>query len=158
MKYLVATLALLAAAAAATGIACYRLSCNPELHAAAAKGDAMAWLRTDFHLDDRQFAAIRQLHDSYSGTCDEHCRRIQEVTRVRKALLAGGADLASVAAADSRLRELRAICEAAIARHVRQVAAIMSPEDGRRYLAIVLPKIATFDHAAPPDLHLDHST
>ncbi len=158
MKYLLATLGLLVAAAGATGIACYLLGSEPGLHAAARKGDPMAWLRTDFHLDDRQFAAIRQLHDGYAGACDEHCRRIQEATRQRRALSSGGADPAALQAADRRLTELREICETAIARHVRQVAAIMSPEDGRRYLAIVLPKIAHFDHTAAPDLHLEHST
>jgi hypothetical protein len=31
----------------------------------------------------------------------------------------------------------------------------MSPQDGQRYLALVLPKIADFDHQAAPDLHLN---
>ncbi len=157
MKYLLATLGIVLAAAAATGFVCYRLSCEPALHAAAKKGDAMEWLRTDFHLDDRQFAAIRELHDRYSGDCDEHCRRIQEASRLKKALVAGGADRAAVEEADRRMKELREICETAIARHVRQVAAIMSPGEGRRYLAIVLPKIANFDHMAAPDLNLSHT-
>jgi hypothetical protein len=155
MKYLFATLGLLLAAAVATGVICYRMSCNPELHAVIKKGDAMEWLRTDFHLDRQQFAAIRQLHDSYAGTCGEHCRRIQEAARVKQALLAGGASDAELQAANQRLQELRLVCETAIARHVHQVATLMSPQDGQRYLALVLPKIADFDHQAAPDLHLN---
>jgi hypothetical protein len=31
----------------------------------------------------------------------------------------------------------------------------MAPEQGRRYLALVLPKIADFDHRAAPDLGLN---
>lgn len=155
MKYLPATIAVLALAAAATGFVCYRLSCDRALHAAAAKGDAMAWLRTDFHLTNEQFAAIRQLHESYTGICAEHCRLIQEAAKARNALkTAGGSDLA---AAERKLEELRTICETAIARHVRQVAALMSPADGERYLGLVLPKIASFDHTAAPDLHLNHT-
>ena len=155
MKYLFATLGLLLTAAVATGVICYRMSCNPELHAVIKKGDAMEWLRTDFHLDGQQFAAIRQLHDSYAGTCDEHCRHIQEAARAKKALLAGGASAAELQAANQHLQELRLVCETAIARHVHQVAALMSPQDGQRYLALVLPKIADFDHQAAPDLHLN---
>jgi len=135
------------------------MSCNPPLHAAMAKGDAMAWLRMDFHLTDAQFAAIRELHESYAGSCEEHCRMIQEATRARNALKAAqGADAAATAAAEQKIQELRANCETAITRHVKQVAALMSPTDGQRYLDLVLPKIADFDHRAVPDLHLNHSS
>lgn len=158
MKYLLATLGLLLAAAVATGVVCYRMSCDPALHAVAKKGDAMEWLRADFHLNQQQFVAIRQLHDGYSGTCGEHCRRIQEASKAKKALIAGGASAVEVQAADRKLQELRMVCETAIARHVRQVAALMSPQDGQRYLALVLPKIADFDHQAAPDLHLGHNS
>jgi hypothetical protein len=117
----------------------------------------MEWLQTDFHLDDRQFAAIRRLHDDYCGTCEEHCRRIQEATRLRKSLADAGAKPEAIAAASGQIEELRATCETALTVHLKQVAALMSPEDGRRYLSLVLPKVATFDHRAAPDLHLDHS-
>jgi hypothetical protein len=153
MKYLLGTLAVLVLAAAATGVVCYRLSCDPAVHNAAARGDAMAWLRADFHLDDRQFAEIKRLHDAYAPSCEEHCRLIQEATKAREALKAGDP---AAAAAERKLQERRLVCENAIAAHVRQVAALMSPADGRRYLALVLPKIADFDHRVAPDLHLNH--
>lgn len=159
MKYLTRTLAVLVLLAAATGIVCYRMSYDPTLHAAATKHDALEWLRADFHLTDAQFAAIRDLHNSYAGTCEEHCRMIQEATQARNALKAAqGADSAATLAAEQKIQELRAHCETAITRHVRQVAAQMSPEDGARYLALVLPKIADFDHQAAPDLRLNHSS
>ena len=74
---------------------------------------------------------------------------------MKQALLAGGASDAELQAANQRLQELRLVCETAIARHVHQVATLMSPQDGQRYLALVLPKIADFDHQAAPDLHLN---
>ena len=157
MKYLLSTLGIIVVAAMATGAVFYRVSSEPALHAAASKGDAMGWLRADFHLSDAQFEAIRRLHDGYSGTCAEHCRRIQEANRKTKALLAAGADPAAVAAANRELQELRTTCETAITRHVRQVAAMMSPGDGQRYLALVLPKISNFDHQAAPDLQLNRT-
>jgi hypothetical protein len=155
MRNLLRTLAVLALVAAVTGLVCYRLNADPVLHAAAAKGDALTWLRTDFHLDDAQFDAIKKLHEAYAPSCAEHCRMIREAAQARAALTA--ADPAAVAAAERKLQELRTVCETAIARHVRQVAAEMSPADGARYLALVLPKIADFDHQVPPDLRLNHT-
>ncbi len=157
MRFLLASAALIALLAAATGFAGYRLCCDPALHAAATRGDTMEWLRTDFHLTGEQLAAVRRMHEAYAGTCGEHCRMIQEATRVRDALAAAHGDAAAVAAADSRVREMRAVCEGALTAHVRRVAALMSPEDGRRYLALVLPRIAHFDHMAAPDLRLNPS-
>ena len=159
MKYLTRTLAVLVLLAAATGFVCYRMSCNPSLHAAMVKGDPMEWLRVDFHLTDAQFAAIRNLHESYAGTCEEHCRMIKEATKARNALkAASGADATALLTAEKNIPELRTRCETAITRHVQQVAALMSPADGQRYLDLVLPKIADFDHQAAPDLHLNHSS
>ena len=156
MKHLLRTLFGLGAAAAAIGFMCYHLNSAPELHAAVRKGDAMAWLRTDFNLDERQFAEIKKLHEAYAPSCEEHCRLIQEAARARDALQArGGSDPGAVAAAERTLQELRLTCETAIAAHVRKVAALMSPDQGARYLALVLPKIADFDHQVAPDLKLE---
>ncbi|MDO8543648.1 MAG: periplasmic heavy metal sensor [Opitutaceae bacterium] len=156
MKYLISTLALVAVVAAAVGYMAFRTSGDTAVQQALAKGDAMEWLRTDFRLTDAQFAAIKKLHDSYSVVCEEHCRDIQTATRTRNALKAApGSDPAALAAAERRVAELRVVCESAIASHVRQCAAHMSPEAGERYLALVLPKIKDFDHLAPPDVQLN---
>jgi len=155
MNYLLRTLFGLGAAAVAIGFMCYHLSTAPELHAAVRQGDALAWLRMDFQLDDRQFAEIKRLHEAYAPSCEEHCRLIQEAAQARDALHARiGSDPAAVAAAERTLEELRVTCETAIAAHVRKVAAVMSPEQGARYLALVLPKIADFDHQMAPDVTL----
>lgn len=155
MRFLGVTLAILMLLAVATGYTCYELSSAKELREAAHKGDAMAWLRADFHLDDRQFAAIKQLHDAYAPSCEEHCRLIQEAAKARDALLATeGSDATAVAAVERTLQQLRITCETAISVHVRQVAGLMSPEDGRRYLALVLPRIAAFDHQMAPALDM----
>ncbi|MSU46480.1 MAG: hypothetical protein EXS42_05010 [Lacunisphaera sp.] len=157
MKYLWGTLTVLVLVAAATGFVSYRLSCEPALHAAVVRGDTSAWLRTDFHLNDRQFAEIKELHKAYAPSCEEHCRLIQVATKTRDDFKAtGGADPAAATAAEHKLQELRTTCETALTAHVRKVAMLMTPEDGSRYLALVLPKIAGFDHTAAPDLHLGH--
>lgn len=155
MKYLGRTLVVLALTALVAGFVCYRLSCEPELQTAARSGDALAWLRADFQLTDAQFAEIKKLHEAYAPSCDEHCRMIQEAIKARRAAEAvRGTDPAAVAAAERTLQDLRLTCETAITAHVRKVAAAMSPADGERYLALVLPKIADFDHQMAPDLAL----
>lgn len=156
MKYLLATIGLLIAVAGAVGLASFKFGSKSEVHEALLRRDALAWLKADFHLNDAQFAAIRKLHESYSVVCEEHCRAIQEAAAARSALKsAAQPDAGAIAAAERRWQETRQICETAIATHVRQVAAEMAPAEGRRYLALVLPKIADFDHRAAPDLGLN---
>lgn len=156
MKYLLGTLALIAAIAAATCALAFHFSGDRAVKAAVAKRDAMEWLRSDFQLTEAQFAKIKQLHDSYSLVCEEHCREIMRATRARMELKnSPAADPTVVAAAEKKVEDLRRVCETAIAAHVRRCAAEMSPEAARRYLALVLPKIADFDHQAPPDLLLN---
>lgn len=155
MKHLIGTLLLVGAIAAATCALAFHLSSDSAVRAALAKGDAMEWLRRDFHLTDAQFAKIKRLHDSYSIVCEEHCREVMQAVGARDKLKAVSADSAVIAAANQRVEEMRQVCETAIAAHVRQCAAEMSPESAQRYLALVLPKIADFDHRAPPDIQLN---
>lgn len=154
MKYFAATIAIVLLVAAAVSFVSYRLGIDPTLHSAVARGDAMEWLRADFHLTDEQFAQVKKLHEDYLPSCEEHCRLIREANEALKQ--SANQEPAARAAAEKRLQELRTHCETAITRHVRQVAACMSPHDGQRYLALVLPKLADFDHTAAPDLGLNH--
>lgn len=157
MKYLLSTIALLAVIALAVGFLSYRASGDSAVQQALAQQDAMEWLRTDFQLTDSQFAAIKRLHDAYSTVCEEHCREIQEAMQARSTLKeTANPEPGAIAAADRRVEQLRLVCESAIATHVRQCAAEMSPQAGQRYLALVLPKIKDFDHQAAPDLQLSH--
>ena len=107
MKYLLGTVAAIALLAVSTGFVGYRLSCDDALHAAVAKGDTMEWLRTDFHLTETQLAEVRKLHESYAGTCEEHCRLIQEATRARSALEAAHGDRVALDAANAKVQTLR---------------------------------------------------
>lgn len=159
MKNLVRTVMLLGLVAAAAGVAAFHLSANPPVQTALRQQDAMAWLRADFDLNDEQFAAIQRLHEAYAVECERHCLDIQEAALDLAALRASGtADAATLAAAQRRVADLSLLCETAIAAHVRQCAAHMSPAAGARYLALVLPKIKDFDHRGAPDLGLGHGS
>lgn len=154
IKHLVLTLAILAGLATAVGVVAYQVGGDSRLESALHEGDALAWLREEFKLTEDQFTQIKSLHDAYSGECEEHCRAIQQATRARSSL-AGTADAAALADAEARLEALREQCETAIAAHIRRCAAEMSPAAAERYLAMMLPRIAAFDHRAAPDLQLN---
>ena len=133
----------------------YHLGCDPVLHEAAQQGDAMAWIRHEYHLSPEQFKQIEHLHTQYSGTCDEHCHRIQMAVRARDELTkALPRDEPAIAASNERIKELSTHCEATLKQHLEQVAALMSPEDGSRYLATMLPLLERFNHSGAPDLRL----
>ena len=155
MKPWAKTVALVVLVAAVTGIVAYWAGRESDVQEALARRDALTWLRADFQLNDEQFAKVRALHESYSTVCEQHCRAIQEAANARNVIKAGvSPNSEGLAAAEKRLEELRQTCERAIAGHVREVASVMSPEAGRRYLALILPKIADFDHRAAPDLQM----
>jgi hypothetical protein len=138
LKNLLISLAVaLSACATAFGVF-YALNEDAPLHRAARDNDAMAWLRTEFQLDAAQFAAIQKLHDDYGSVCAEHCAIITEA-RQRSAPAA-------------ELARLEQNCVDAMTDHFRRVAAVMSPAQGQRYLATVLPRIAGYPHAGAPDV------
>ena len=138
MRNLFITLGIALAACAVAFGAFYLLSENRALHAAAREGDALAWLRTEFRLNDQQFATIKKLHEDYSGVCAQHCAAIM-AARERHA------SPAEVAA-------LEKICVDAMTAHFRQVATLMPPGQGERYLAMVLPRVDGYSHHGPPDM------
>jgi hypothetical protein len=118
----------------------YALNDEPALRRAAQEGDAMLWLRTEFRLDDTQFAAIKKMHDDYGVVCGEHCAAIISARR-------RNASAAEVAA-------LEKICVEAMTKHFKAVAALMPAGQGERYLATVLPRVAGYDHATAPNVRV----
>jgi Spy/CpxP family protein refolding chaperone len=109
-------------------------------------GGEMRWLADEFALTPAQAAAIRKLEADYAPVCAEHCRRINE-TRARLAALEENSP--DCEAARAQWTELVRECNAATLRHLESVAAAMSPGQGRRYLALVVPKLTRHGHAQP---------
>jgi hypothetical protein len=137
-NFLITVLIAAAACAAAFG-AFYLKNAEPAaMRKAAREGDAMAWLKEEFHLNDAQFSAIRRMHAEFAIACAGHCAAIAEARR-------RGASPAEIAG-------LEDTCVNAMVGHFRSVAALMPPGEGSRYLAIVLPRIADYDHRGSPTL------
>lgn len=102
---------------------------------AAQSADDLEWLRLEFQLSDTDLANVRQLHEGYLPRCRDFCERIATRKRELQGLLEGGTNPPSVI--ERKLVEigtLRARCQSAMLQHFRDVAGVMPPEQGRRYL------------------------
>ncbi|MDF3057713.1 MAG: hypothetical protein K0R17_1928 [Rariglobus sp.] len=106
------------------------------------EADEMAWMQKEFQLTPAQTTAIAQLHDDYFPVCMDHCKRI---VQARKHLAVAD----DKPAAQAELTRLEAICHDATQAHLKRVAAVMSPEQGARFLALVGPKVSGQSHEAP---------
>lgn len=139
-RNLLLTLLLAAAVAAAAYGVAFFASGDRALRVAAQQGDALEWLRVEFSLDAKRFAAVRQLHEEFSIECSAHCAAIV-AARERSA------PPAEIAALEEH-------CVGAMTAHFRQVAAQMDPTHGERYLSLVLPRIRGHTHQGAPNVRL----
>ncbi len=155
MRYFGLTLGLVAVLAAACWLVFFRAACDPQVHAAAAAGDVMGWMRCEFKLTETQYIAIKRLHEEHDGECVRHCEAVGAARDRLEAARKGG-DATAVAAAEQQEQAAAELCRASTEAHVRRVAALMSPGQGERYLRMVLPRLADLDHRGPANLSLGH--
>jgi len=120
----------------------YVINDRPAVRRAAEEGNAMAWLRAEFRLSDTEFAAIRKLHEDYGAVCGRHCQAIM--------------DARAASASPAEIARLEQICVDAMTAHFREVATLMPPAEGDRYLAIVIPRIQGYDHTQSPTIGGGH--
>jgi Spy/CpxP family protein refolding chaperone len=125
--------------AAFAGYACVYLVCTCEQCSIEKKdGASLAWLQTEYHLTDAQLARVRELHDAYQPQCMAMCRKIDEKNAELQTLLAATNVITpEIRKALAESAQLRAECEQAMLAHFYEVAQVMPPEQGRRYLAWV---------------------
>jgi hypothetical protein len=143
MKRLAPFLLLVVAVAAATyGVTCHLRTRQPE--------DQWIWLRREFHLSDQQFARIAALHEAYQPICADHCRRIL-TARQRLAALdrTGRINTPDYVAILDQWEAVKRECQKATFHHIQAVAAAMNPDDGRRYLGMMVPRVGRSDHLGP---------
>jgi hypothetical protein len=126
------------------GLASFGLTRWIAAPTAAEMTDEISWMRDEFHLSPTQTAAIEKLHDDYFPVCMEHCRL---VAKARKSLATAPA--ADQPAAQAELLRLETVCQDATRAHLQRVAAVMPPDEGERFLALVLPKLTHLEHNAP---------
>jgi hypothetical protein len=135
-------LLIIAVAATAYGVTYYLNTRRTE--------DQWTWLRREFHLSATQFAHIQALHAAYQPVCANHCKRIMAVQQRIAALeLAGAKESPDYGAALKEWDAVKHECNEATWQHLRRVAAEMNPDEGSRYLALMVPHITQFDHREP---------
>jgi hypothetical protein len=117
---------------------------RPPDHLAQIRGTDLQWLQVEFDLTDEQLAAVRELHDEYSGRCAQHCADIM-AARAHLATLPAGPSADRIAG-ERRVVELEAICNDATRVHLRRVAGCMPPVQGERFLRTVEPHLAQLPH------------
>jgi hypothetical protein len=137
MKYFLATAALVLAACAGAYGATFLINTETqEMRQAARDRKTMAWLRTEFNLNQAQYAAIQNLHSQFLQECAGEAAAIM-AARQRKD-------------SPGEVAGLEAACVRAMTNHFQKTALLMSPEDGQRYLDMVLPHIADYDNRRAP--------
>jgi hypothetical protein len=112
--------------------------------------DEMTWLRQEFALTPGQSAAIKQLNTAYDPICADHCQRIGAARRHLQALQADPkSPNADLIAAQAAWQSLCDECTTVTRAHLAAVAAQMSPEQGKRYLDLVGPKLTQRNPGKP---------
>ena len=143
-RLLLAALILCAAvlAGALAFAACYRAAVVPECCRNPASARELDWLRHEYHLSDAQFERIAQVHADYAPRCAEMCRRVcGQRARLAELTLHARATTPEVVEALKAAAALEVECRQATLFHIYAVAAVMSPEEGSRYVAAMLPSV-----------------
>jgi hypothetical protein len=142
MKRLAAILLLgLIAACVSFGV-CYRLALAPTVEIASKSDAELEWLRSEFHLDATQFAAIQKLHHDHAPRCEQMYRRIRSVYERADHLMEASHQVTPEL--DQALKECSHLddeCRRESLRHAFAVAAHMSPKEGDRYLRLMRARI-----------------
>ena len=111
----------------------------------------LTWLKSEFHLSTSQMAAIETLHHDYQPVCRDHCEKIHQA-RARLAAAKPASATGEANAALAELARVEAVCRDATRAHLERVAALMAPADGARFLALMVPKLASPSAEASCDL------
>jgi hypothetical protein len=112
--------------------------------------DESAWLRQEFALSDAQLAAIKKIRADYAATCALHCEKIAAAKdKLASLKKSNGPDSTAANAARAELASISHECAEATRQHLAAIAAHMHPEQGRRYLELVGPKITATSTPTP---------
>lgn len=113
--------------------------------------DDITWLKTEFKLSDEQIAAIKKIRADYGPECAHHCSKISSAReKLSEARKTHGPGSPAFAAAERELAAITEECAKASHGHLAAIAAQMPPEQGRRYLEMVGPKLIDTSPAATP--------
>jgi len=136
---------------------CYRVGTSPLRHVAAQPGGEMVWLTREFQLDAGQTQRIAQLQADYEPRCMEMCRKITgNNARLDRLITASRERTPEMEALLRESADIQVECRREMLTHIYAVAAVMSPEQSQRYLALMKWQVlqpGTPHTFAPPRTH-----
>lgn len=94
----------------------------------------LEWLRHEYQLSDTAYAEVVRMHQAYFARCDALCAELTTVPRMRVAAQRKAEPV------QERRQRICQRCERTLEAHLHAVAARMDPEQGRRFLAEILPE------------------
>ena len=98
----------------------------------------MAWLKREYQLDDTTFAQVTAAHRRYFHECEKRCHELADVNNHFLSEVHSEKPSQSDLDAVQVLQEsLCHDCRLAMIDHVHEVAGLMPPESGRRFIADV---------------------
>ena len=107
----------------------------------------LTWVKSEFKLDDKQFAKVAALHAAYQPKCMEMCHRIASSQDKIRKLASGSRTLSSeLDAAVSEHAALQLECQKEMLKHLYQTADMLPPDQAGRYLEDMTPYAIKFSH------------
>ena len=149
MKRLILVLLVGSALALVTAAFVRRGCCDAKLAHSADCGDTCCWFRVELGLDGDTIAAIKRAQADFDAECAAHCREVEAAAAALKKLPAD-APVADRDAAKATLAVADKTCRDARVAQARRLAALMPEAAGKKYLALVLPRLSGHDHASTP--------
>lgn len=114
----------------------------------------LLWLRTEFSLNDQDFARIRTLHEGYLPDCEKMCARIAAADKELERLIVSTNQVTpEISKKLSEISNLRQECQATMLEHLYAVSRAMPEDQGRRYLAEMqkLTSLSNMRHRSKTD-------
>ena len=122
-----------------------------HLRADTVSRDELTWLKKEFALNEGQFAEVERLHEAYMPVCDSHCAAYIQARKDLADLLAKNTGVTpETERALETVHRLEMECQRAMLKHGYEIAAVMSPEQGSRYLVMIKDRLVAVDHRQMP--------
>ncbi len=138
--------------ALAVGILSYLLSLS-YFNEKSALRDEVSWLKQEFGLTESQYAEVRRLHEAFMPICEIHCTEYMKARTVLTNLLKESTAMTpEIEKALEAVQKIETECKRAFLKHGFEVAAVMTPEQGARYLAMIKEQMS----AATPEAMAHH--
>ena len=104
--------------------------------------DPSAWMHQEFHLDDAQYAKVKQLEEAYYPHCANMCDQIdQSHMALKKLIMANATMTPEIAAALKQDGDVQQQCRMDMLKHFYDVSNAMPPAEGKRYLQIMQTQV-----------------